>query len=319
MNLGTTIDIDQITNTGLSLDFVIKHLSNLPINPIRVGIRWNKVQSKRKRYSWTGYDRLLGELSDNGKEIILSIGMKSPRWPEFHIPDWALERYDFKQKHTFSKTDVVLYKYLSEFIQSALERYKRRNAIVAIQVENEPLFRFGPNRWKIDIALLKQEIDIVKKTVNFPVLISSPGLPTTGLLAEFLKGRFGQKRALSVTDEIDIIGFNIFPRFESRQWGRAQIFEASSLAWKYLSYWTKTFTSSGKKVWISELQAEPWQMEKVNFKDAYANKTCDPDKVMRYIKRVEKMGIDTVLLWGTEFHLACMQQGNAEWIQKLYP
>ena len=119
----------------------------------------------------------------------------------------------------------------------------------------------------------------------------------------------------------DQFGFNIYPLFEHKSIFKLnQTFKASSIGWKYFKYLSsRLIKSSDQKIFhIAELQAEPWQEERVSWDDAYANKTCNPDLVLEYISKLSQIGVKTILLWGTEFHIKCASRGNNEWIEKIY-
>jgi len=318
MKIGATIDIDQIKHLGMDFSDVVEKVVQLPLSPIRIAPKWNVVEHKKKQYNWDEYDYLIKRLASAGKEIVLCVGMKSPRWPEFYIPAWATKRYNFSHAYTFHQNEIVLRNYVFAFIEEVIDRYGKSPSVSTIQVENEPLFAFGPHMWQIGQDFLLEEIHQVKKLWDKDILVTTPGLPTTGILAEILKKRYKQKQFLISTSDIDIIGFNIFPRFQSLQFKRPTTFHASNLAWRYLRHLVQKTQKENKRVWVSELQAEPWQINPVTKKDAFGNHTCNPAMVKSYIQRISKMGVETALLWGVEFHLACSMAGNDDWVSQLY-
>ncbi len=313
MSLGATFDYEQALNLGLDYKKVLKDIIRLKLSPIRIGVKWNKVETRKDKYDWKIYDHILNEFNSHNIDVILVVGMKSPRWPEFFVPDWI----DLGGKTSVIKSgNSFLTEKLYNFISSILERYKKLSSIKYIQVENEPFINVGENKLRISSEFLKKETEFVKDRTNLKVILNSQGLPTTGLLAEYIKGRKKYKEQLIRLS--DVFGVNVFPKFEGKTLLNTNItFSASKLAWGYLKAINKKVRECKKECIVTELQAEPWQFGNVSFTDAFKNKTCNPDMVKEYLLQLEEIGFDTVLIWGTEFHLACWEKGNDEWM-KIY-
>ena len=310
MNIGTTFDYEQALNLGLDPKIVLHRILELKLSPIRIGIKWSKVETEKRKYYWKEYDNIINTISKEKVPILLSIGMKAPRWPEFFIPDWLLD-------HSISSSNNELKGSLFQFLESVLLRYGDNNSIKWLQLENEAFLASGPGKLSIPYEFLLTELEYVKKLTYKPIMITAQGLPTTGVFAEYLKGRSKYKE--KIIDLADIVGLNIYPIFEEKTiFGIHKTFRASKAAWKYFENLVNKIKINKKEFWIAELQAEPWQLGDINLNDAYANKTCTPELVSKYLKRVEELGFENVLLWGTEFHIACEEKGNSEWIDKVY-
>ena len=93
------------------------------------------------------------------------MGMKSPRWPECHIPAWANDLDKEKQQAK-----------ILNLIEKIILRYRDSSMIKYWQVENEPFFPFGDCPWR-DRKFLKKEIELVKQldAQKRPVIISDSG------------------------------------------------------------------------------------------------------------------------------------------------
>lgn len=316
MKIGASFDPQYAISLGLDIKDSLKRIFDLNISPIRVSIKWNRVEEKQGHFSWKDYEDIFEILQDNQVPIILVIGMKSARWPEYYIPDWL--KFNPKRGTTISIKDQYLKERLFNFISETMQKFNNVEIIKYLQIENEPLFKFGPHNWSISAQFLRKEIEYIKTLTKLPIVLTSPGLPTTGLTAEYLSGRKKQKDQL-LEQLSNIIGLNVFPKIEGTFLNIFnKTYTASNHAWKYLKQWVRKIENSQKDCWITELQAEPWEGGKINFKDAYANKTCDPGMGKEYLKQLEEIGINTVLIWGTEFHLACEKQGNKEWVDRIY-
>jgi len=299
-SLGTTFDYEHAIHLGLDWKATLQKIINLKYSPVRIGIKWNKVEKNMGEFDWKIYDELFNTLDKTNIEVILCIGMKSPRWPEFFIPDWIKwkkNKFFYKKQINFSseETDILL-----NFIKTCLNRYLKHKNIKFIQVENEPFLPAGPNKYFISEKLLQKEIDIVKSITNLPIILNDQGLPTTGIIPEILKGKYFKK--LKLMKMCDILGLNIYPIFEDKWlFGKPKKFSASKIGWKYLNFLINQATKMNKKIFITELQAEPWQIQKVDIKNLERNISNTPEMTKIYINKLSKLQIEKILLWGSEF------------------
>ncbi|MDP3053004.1 MAG: hypothetical protein Q8N22_03615, partial [bacterium] len=207
-------------------------------------------------------------------KIILVIGMKTGRWPECHIPDWAknLSREDLQNS-------------VLGYLEEIVPRYKNSDAIWAWQVENEPFFHFGVCP-ETDKDFLKKEIDLVKSLddKNRPVIVSDSGEGSLWLKAASLGDILGITMYRKTTNKFfGIVNYPFPPVF---YWRKAQIIK-------------KIFN---KDVFVGELQAEPWGA--VLLYDSpivEQKKTMDLEQFKKNIEFAEKTGLDEFYLWGTEW------------------
>src|SRR4030042_930971 len=95
----------------------------------------------------------------------LGMGMKTPRWPECHLPQWAKGLPEQEQQ------EAIL-----GLIKNIVLRYENSGSIWGWQVENEPFFPFGECPWS-DSDFVKKEIELVKflDKQQRPILISDSG------------------------------------------------------------------------------------------------------------------------------------------------
>jgi hypothetical protein len=73
-------------------------------------------------------DQQFKSAEDAGVKISLAIGLRQPRWPECHSPNWA------QVDHTPQK---VWYPKLKTFMKAVIERYKDKPNLDSYQLENE--------------------------------------------------------------------------------------------------------------------------------------------------------------------------------------
>src|SRR4030042_2657750 len=70
-------------NTYLAL------LDDLKVKNIKLITYWNEIESEENKYNFEDLDWQIKNAEERGVKILLVVGMKTPRWPECHIPDWA--------------------------------------------------------------------------------------------------------------------------------------------------------------------------------------------------------------------------------------
>jgi len=315
MKIGVTFDYEQCTNLGLDWKEVLNYTVKFGIPIVRIGLKWSKIETEKGKFNWSVYDEILQFLERNNTKVILCLGMKSPRWPEFFIPEWL----GFKGYKGFKvqNNNDILRQRLFLFLEKAIKRYLEFKSISTIQLENEPLLKSGPQKGRIDQLFLIEEFSYLKTLTNLKIILNAQALPTTGIIAEYLKGRNEYKKKL--IEICDAFGMNIYERFEGKTLGGfKKTFRAGKFVWRYLKSLINHANIYKKEIVVTELQAEPWQFGEVDLKDAYANRTCNPKMVLQNIQRVKNLGIETILLWGFEFHIACKMMGNDEWVKLLY-
>ena len=212
---------------------------------------------------------------EKGVELLLAIGMKTPRWPECHIPEWA-ENLTKKEQQ----------KEILEMLEEIVLRYRGSQAIWAWQIENEPFFTFGQCPW-VDKDFLKKEIELVKSLdeQKRPVVISDSGEGSFWIQAAKVGDIIGTTmyKKVWVHQLETYITYPLPPTFYSR---KAKIIE-------------KLF---GKEVICVELQAEPWGPQLLYYSPlSEQEKTMDLEQFRKNIEFARKTGFDKFYLWGAEW------------------
>jgi uncharacterized protein YfbU (UPF0304 family) len=64
-------------------------LDDLKVKNIKILTHWDLIEPKKDEYFFEDLDWQVSEVEKRDGKIILVIGMKTGRWPECHIPQWA--------------------------------------------------------------------------------------------------------------------------------------------------------------------------------------------------------------------------------------
>lgn len=248
---------------------------DLKIKNIKLITYWDLIETEEENYNFAPLDWQIQEAENRGAKILLVIGMKTGRWPECHIPQWA------KNKNKEEQQERIL-----RLIEKTVLRYKDSTAIEAWQVENEPFFPFGECPWT-DINFLKKEINLVKllDDRDRPVVISDSGEGSLWINA----ARLG-----------DIVGTTMYKKVWFGQLGFYLYYPLPpTFYWRKAEYIKKLFN---KKVIVGELQAEPWG-PKLLYDSPLAEqeKTMTLERFKYNIDFAKKTGLDEFYLWGAEW------------------
>ncbi len=250
-------------------------LDDLKVKRIKLITHWDQLEPEKDKYFFEDLDWQIEKAEEKGVKLLLVIGMKTPRWPECHIPDWAVN---------LAKEDQQ--KEILELLEEIVLRYRDFSSIWSWQVENEPFFPFGTCPWA-DRKFLEEEIALVKSLdgKKRPVLISVSGEWSPWIRA----AKIG-----------DIVGTTMYKKV---WWGVMKTYLTYPLP--EIFYWRKAKVIEklfGKKVIVVELQAEPWGPELLYESPIEEQeKTMDPERFKKMINFAKKTGFDEFYLWGAEW------------------
>lgn len=280
---GVTFSTSYAKELGLDWkQAFIATLDDLGVRHFRIPVYWNAVEKEQGARDWSEVDWMLEEAEKRGASVILAVGRKTPRWPECHVPEWAMALSPEKQN------ERVL-----EFLAAEIEHFKDAPAVKRWQVENEPMFRFGkcppPDR-----EMLKREIALVRELDTRPVMVTD-----SGELSSWLR----------VGPLADVLGISMYRLVWNSTVG--------TLYWPVAPTFYKDRIRFLKPVLrdvvVSELQAEPW------FHKAVAEtpleeqfEQMNPVKLRSNIRFAAASGASEVYLWGVEWWYWASRQGRPE-------
>lgn len=277
-NITWGVNFSQKYTEGLGLDWretYLAILDDLGARNIKIAAHWDFIGGEEGNYYFDDLDWQIREAEKREAKIILVIGMKTPRWPECHIPEWAVNLSKEKQQEKILK-----------LVEEIVLRYRESEAIKYWQVENEPFFSFGECPW-YDKKFLKKEIDLVKSLDlrKRPIIISESGEFSLWTQA----ARYG-----------DMVGTTIYRRVWSKEFKiYFTHFFPSTFYHRRAQIIKKIF---GKEVICVELQTEPWGPKLLyDLSLEEQEKSMDLERFQKNIKFAKKTGLKEFYLWGTEW------------------
>lgn len=251
-------------------------IDDLSIRHFRLVSYWEDIEKSPGVYDFSELDWQFKKAVDSGSTVSLSIGLRQPRWPECHMPEWAK-----------TQPKDVWYPQLKNFMGKVIDRYKNNPSLESYQLENEfflDVFGICPD---FSRDRLVDEFNFVKqKDPNHTVIISrsnnAVGLPV------------GKPRP-------DKFGISVYKRVWDRTVTR-RYFEYPFPAWFYAFLAGAGQILTGKDMIIHELQAEPWGPDKgiKEISIAEQNKSLNGKRLKDRIAYGKATGMREVDLWGVE-------------------
>jgi hypothetical protein len=233
------------------------------------------IESRSGEYYFDDLDWQITQAKEHGAEVMLAIGMKSPRWPECHIPSWASDIGKEKQQAAILK-----------YLEAMVLRYRDSEAITSWQVENEPFFIFGECPW-VDKEFLKKEVALIKSLdpEHRPIVLAESG-----------EGFFW----LKVADIGDVVGVTMYKKVWMSQLKSYLTYPFPPIFYHRKAEIVKKLT--GKEVICVELQAEPWGPKLLyDVPLEEQKKTMNLEQFKFNVSFAENTGLKEFYLWGAEW------------------
>jgi len=302
LRLGITYSPIQSRYLGQDQKQAYLDVLNMGFDIIRLGAYWKDIEKEKDEYDFSNLDWQISQAKKKRIPVILTVGMKAPRWPEYFIPEWVLKEVTLPAGSDVSKSDYLKRRTLI-FIRKVLEHYNNERAICYWQVENEPLNHMGEKSWYIGNDFLKEEISLVRKMDkrNRPIIVNLATYPNKFL--RYLNRLLSPNNPIQEAIELcDILGLNVYPVVGHSCLGFDFRFRTHARERKeYLKGIINHAKAKGKTVWVTELQAEPWEPGKLVHVEKDSPTTSSPQSYKLYVDELESLGIETILLWGAEY------------------
>lgn len=288
--IGITLCPTQLDYLGISLDYAIQESVKYGFSHIRLPVYWSQVEVEPGIFNFDQLEQVLSFYQQVNQLVVLTVGVKAPRWPEYFWPDFVKD-----QNPANPDTQAQILK----FIKTTIKRLKPFSCITHFQVENEPLDESGPDKQRIPVDFLYQEIKLVKKLDPRPVIVTLWGNDLTG--RNFLD---------QIIPVCDVMGIDLyFDQFIANIMGKSIYAGPRTSLKKIHQYLAKT----DKEIWLTELQAEPWEKNEQNYLSQNPG-SMSVEKLASNIKKASQLPISEIILWGYEYWLYQKKLGNSRYL-----
>ncbi|GMI19780.1 hypothetical protein TrCOL_g2253 [Triparma columacea] len=267
---GTTFSIKELERRGLDWREGFDCLLDLNMNSIRIGAYWSEIEPEHGKFDFDQMDELLTKCEAHNLQVVVTVGMKGPRWPEFHIPAWA--QTDSEDEDISS--DTQLCDQCLDYIEATVNHIKSFKCIIAFQIENEPLDKAGERRQIVGIDFVAQEANLVRRLDDKlrPIIITA--------------WCWSFKHDADVKDALrycNVLGLDVYSKV------RGDDSTGEHRSGVLPKYYKQLANSRAREVWITEAQAEPWNPSHF-----------DSEDMKLLLAKLNKSKFDTVFLWGFE-------------------
>lgn len=251
-------------------------LDDMEISAYRLMSYWDIHESTRGEYDFSSLDWQMDEAAKRDATVSLAIGLRQPRWPECHQPEWAatLNEREWKQ---------AVYGY----IETVVSRYDDHPSLISWQLENE-----GMNDWfglcgPADRQRLIEEYELVSSLSEKPIWMSlsdQHGLP----LGEPRPDKWGYSVYRTVWSE-NTKPFRGYVTYPTPIWYhnlRADIIKLTR----------------DRDIFIHELQLEPWgPRDTTLLSREEQDKSMDQEQIKESIYFARMIGEEDIYTWGGEW------------------
>jgi len=251
-------------------------LDDLGVKRMRIAAYWDRVEVKTGEYDFSDVDWQVKEAQKRNVELTLAFGVKTPRWPECHIPDFYMESKETREEA------------LLDFEKVLINRYKDYDNIIYWQVENEPFLKFFGEcpDGAIDEQLIDREIALVKSLDPKRKII----VTDSGELSLWWQA----------AERADIFGSTLYRMIYKPPFGYVT-YPLGPNFFRLKALLARAVTGQENFI-ISELQAEPWPKAWIMFVSVDEQyKTMNPEKFEETIEYTKKTNFSEAYLWGVEW------------------
>ncbi|MCD8507116.1 hypothetical protein LRY65_01740 [Candidatus Woesebacteria bacterium] len=245
---------------------------------IRLGVHWSETEVSSGKYDFSRIERLLKMCTDAKQKVLLTVGMKAPRWPEFYFPEHITPNPHDPETQAAALT----------FLKQSVRHLQKFDCISHWQVENEPFDPSGPDNHVIPDDFLCQECELVRTLDSRPIVVNLWG---NDVLA---RGRWPRANTLA-----DITGLDLYYKQHLFSALGKDLYRGPSQSNTALA---RAINQFHKPVWIIELQAEPWEKDGPSFRQENPP-SMNLAHLEKNLDRALKLPVECILLWGAEYWL----------------
>lgn len=251
-------------------------LDDMQVKHYRLMSYWDLHEPVRGQYDFSTLDWQIAEAGKRGADVSLAIGLRQPRWPECHQPEWAgkLEGGAWKQ---------AMYRY----IETVVKRYENNPTVINWQLENE-----GVNQWfglcdKPDRERLHEEYAIVDRLSNKPIWMS-------------LSDQHGLPFLTPVPDRYGYSVYRIV--WSEKTWPYKGYLTYPTPIWYHRARAAVIKSYTGRDIYIHELQLEPWgPRDTLELSREEQDISMSPAQIKDNLLFAREIGTRDIYTWGGEW------------------
>lgn len=267
------------SSLGVDPQQTMDALLNIGVKQFRLVSYWNQVETTPGVYDFSQLDWQFQKAEAAHAQIILTVGLRQPRWPECHPPSFI----------DTTKPLSTWQPQLEQYMTAVINRYKHSPSLYKYQLENEYFLQgFGDCR-DYSRSRLVDEYQLVKKLDGqHPIIVGRSN------------NALGFPAGQPTPDQLSISVYK-------RVWD-------SAVTHRYLEYpfpaWFYGYIAGVQKIYlgkdmsIAELQAEAWPPNGKTIPETSLveqNKSLDAQRLKDRFTYGKNTGMKSIDLWGGEY------------------
>lgn len=273
-DLGVSFSLIACRDYGVEWNEALKNTINLGFKRFRLMSYWSVHEQKQGEYDFSDLDAQIEIIKKSTGRISMCLGIRQPRWPETHLPEWA--------KSMPSREVEAAY---LAFHEEVISRYKNEKIIESWQLENEFWLRsFGVN-FNYSRKRLKKEFNIIRKLdFNRPIIMSTAKVISLPIFRP----------------TPDIYATSLYRVIYSNK--TATYTKTKIMPWVYKLRRELTKIVKNRETIIHELQTEPWG-PKSNWEMSTAeqDKSISAKEIKLAVEFARNTEINYIDMWGAEW------------------
>ena len=323
--LGISFRSPQVDALGLSLRESLTELLTYPFELLRLGAYWRRIEPRPGDFLTGELDSQLDAAEAAGKQVLLCVGaVKTFGYPEFFVPPHRLPRPIREGIRVRPGSHRWLLEPALDFVRRLVERYRERRCIVGWQVEHESVDPLGvEHSWRLDAEFVRAEIAAVRDSdpQRRPILLNG-FWPMSYLVAlqQWWRTRDQGDSVAFALRNADIVGLDVYPCHGLISFGRLTAYLAGGAGPLHSHARERVFTqarAAGRRVMISEGQAEPWEtIVKPPSPAEGAMYSCTPERMVQTYNTCLRWNDDlyAYVFWGAEYWLLRAKGGDVSYL-----
>ena len=276
---------------------------------VRLSVEWSQIEPVEGRYDFTLVDALLRESERHGASVLLTVGVKGQRHPEYYIPAWAFPDGRLGRGAVIELDSALAQRALA-MIRTTVAHVSASAAIDSWGADNEPYVMSAR------VGLLSLSRELVRAEVAAIRAADPQQRPVSIAHAQIYSFETVWR---GVIEDADVMAVSLYPFRNQPLLGRTFIFPIMELGplTPNFPYHAREAALAGDGFWVTEMQAEPWAESDIRlFTPSNPSPNLDEAKLRRNLDYARRTGASRVYLWGSEWWLFTKErQGDSRWME----
>ena len=286
-NVGMSFSVKQTTMFGLdwreTLRALLDEKKGMGIKHLRLMSYWDLYEPQQGKIDFSQLDEEIAIAKEYGADVSLAIGLRQPRWPECHEPDWATNMDERKWQAA-----------LLNYLKATVQHYEKEPAVTSWQLENEYYNGFFAKCRQANPERLRTEFDLVRANSKKQIW-------------ESMSDQHGYPMWMPPVDKY---GFSMYRTVYSTGLYTGY-FTFPTPLWYHRLRAAIIRTTTGKDIFIHELQLEPWAPTDIPYATyEEQDKSMSVDQIRESMLFAREIGAKDMYLWGGEWWYWRLQRGD---------